>query len=199
MCGVHQQVDRPVPETGSTLLYQPERATCSDDAGRPLQVMQRPSRRLVIVAVLAIEVACSLPRDADGTLERVAGKPLRVGVIVEPPWVTDTEGVIGGVEATLAHMIASDVGAREVTWVRAPEHALMEALHERRLDLVIGGLTADSPWSDQVALTRPYAEVNGKPHVLAAPPGENAWLVRIERLIERQRGPLAAQVASSAR
>src|SRR4051812_3774899 len=157
--------------------------------------MRKSSRRFIIAAVLAMEVACNLPRDADGTLERVAGGRLRVGVIVEPPWATDTNGVIGGGEAGLAQTIANDVGAREVTWVRAPEHALIEALHQRRIDLVIGGLTADLPWADQVALTRPYAEVNGKRHVLAAPPGENAWLVRIERVIERQHGPVAAPLA----
>jgi len=44
--------------------------------------------------------ACNLPRDADGTLNRVTGGPLRVGVIVHPPWVTDVNGQIGGVEAS---------------------------------------------------------------------------------------------------
>jgi polar amino acid transport system substrate-binding protein len=40
--------------------------------------------------------------------------------------------------------------------VRGSESALLEALREREVDLVIGGLTAQLPWSSEVAFTRPY-------------------------------------------
>lgn len=32
----------------------------------------------------------------------------------------------------------------------------MEALHAFELDVLVGGLTADTPWSDQAAITVPY-------------------------------------------
>jgi ABC-type amino acid transport substrate-binding protein len=101
------------------------------------------------------------------------------------------------VEAALIQAIAADAGA-QVRWVRAPEALLMKSLHERQLDLVAGGLTGDLPWANKVAFTRPFATAAGKQHVLAAPPGENAWLVRIERVLEQQRPAVGAQMAGVA-
>src|SRR3954469_9904271 len=121
-------------------------------------------RVLPVLLALATASACNLPRDADGTLNRVAGGPMRVGVIVHPPWVTDVNGQIGGVEASLVQRIADDVGAHHVEWVRAPESTLLGSLKQRQLDVVVGGLTADLPWATDVAFTRPFAERDGKQH-----------------------------------
>jgi len=157
-------------------------------------------RRLgpLMVLALATASACNLPRDADGTLKRVAGGPMRVGVVVHPPWVTDANGQIGGVEAVLVQRIADNVGARSVEWVRAPESTLVESLKQRQLDVVVGGLTADLPWTTEIAFTRPFAERDGKQHVLAVSRGENAWLVRIEQVVQGQRAAIAADLDGAA-
>jgi polar amino acid transport system substrate-binding protein len=139
--------------------------------------------------------ACDLPRDADGTLARVKGGAVRVGVIVDPPWVVDSGSDVSGVEAALAQGIAHELGAR-VAWVRGPAPKLMLALRDRQLDLVIGGLTSHLPWKQEVAFTRPYYR-DHEQHVLAAPPGENAWLVIVERYL-RQHGSEAVQRVASA-
>lgn len=65
----------------------------------------------------------------------------------------------------------------------------MRALEDGELDLVIGGLTADTPWSTHAAITRPYAEtMDGRgrtvQHVMAARLGENALLVELETYLE---------------
>jgi polar amino acid transport system substrate-binding protein len=155
--------------------------------------------RLVLLSVLTATAAgCGLPHDAEGTLDRVNGGSMRVGGVVNPPWLDDSGGSLHGIEASLVQSIADDVGAR-VFWVHAPEATLMESLHRRELDLVVGGLTADLPWVTKVAFTRPFATVDGRRHVLAAPPGENAWLVRVERVLERQRPAVAALTARTNR
>jgi polar amino acid transport system substrate-binding protein len=151
--------------------------------------------------------ACGLPHDADGTLDRVRGGTLRVGVLRSAPWVTDSLGTLGGVEVRLVNDLARTLGAR-VTWIRQPEGQLMEALHARELDLVIGGLTAAEPWAKQVAFTHPYhvdtvgvGVVQGtvtrtvvRKHVLAAPPGENAWLVHVERFLRARKPTIATML-----
>jgi hypothetical protein len=96
----------------------------------------------------------------------------------------------------LVRTLAHELGAG-VVWIRGTESDLLRALHRRELDLVVGGLTADSPWKAKVALTRPYytdsaARPTPLKRVLAAPAGENAWLVRVERLLREQRSSLAA-------
>lgn len=155
------------------------------------------ARRALGITLLALAGgACHLPRDADGTLDRVRGGTLRVGVVSAPPWVADSAGALGGVEVRLVEDLARTLGAR-VTWARRREAELFEALHRRELDLVIGGLTAEEPWGKEVAFTHPYlVDTVGvdltpgtvtrtivREHVLAAPPGENAWLVHVERFL----------------
>ena len=124
--------------------------------------------RILFLLLLA---ACNLPRDSDGTLDRVRGGAMRVGVVIDTPWTKDSSGVIGGIEGEMARSLAEALGAR-VEWIRAPEGALLAALQHRELDLVIGGLRATSPWAQQVALTRPFyvdtVSVGGAPN--QAPP-----------------------------
>ena len=66
--------------------------------------------------------------------------------------------------------------------------ALVGAMERGELDVLVGGLHADSPWSDTVAVTRAYAESTEAgetvKHVLAVPIGENAMLVRLERYLD---------------
>jgi len=106
------------------------------------------------LAVLSI-AACNLPRDSSGTLDRVRHGTMRVGLITNPPWVTDSGATTDGVEQQLVKELASRLDAR-VDWVRRPSSELLEALHRRELDLVIGGLTSTLPWQKEVAFTKPY-------------------------------------------
>jgi len=220
-------------------------------------VSERCLATLAILAGFAIVLGtagCDLPRDSSGTLDRVRHGTMRVGVVTNPPWVTDSAAPATGVEQQLVQELAARVNAR-VEWVRRPEAELLLALHKRELDLVIGGLTSSVPWQKQVAFTKPYytdtiavgapagtppitdlkgktvavetgsaiaAELRSKDatplpmddvtrstglvaaptwrlasmgrsntgielqqekHVLAAPQGENAWLVQVERLL----------------
>jgi polar amino acid transport system substrate-binding protein len=152
----------------------------------------RVMRRVILSCLLITLSACSLPRDPDGTLTSVRGRVMRVGVIPHPPWTIDTGSTPTGVEPDIVAAIAHELGAT-IEWVRKPEHELFRELHERQLHLVIGGLTDTLPWKQEVAFTRPYYTDHER-HVLAAPPGENAWLVAIERGLERQRGAVAQRM-----
>jgi len=138
-------------------------------------------------------VGCSghFPADPDGTLDRVSGGSLRVGVSHQPPW-TDTAGENspddpGGIEVQLIEDYAESIDA-DVDWHAGGEEQLIKLLSERELDVVIGGLTDSSPWSSQVALTTDYAEsigVDGKTakHVMAVQMGENAFMSSLERFL----------------
>jgi len=119
---------------------------------------------------------------------------MRVGVIANRPWVVDRGTIVEGVEGHFASDIARIVGAR-IEWVRMPEFELIRALRKRELDLVIGGFDAQLPWAQEVAFTRPYLESDdGKAHVLAAPPGENAWLMLIDGELESHKTAMRAEL-----
>jgi hypothetical protein len=57
----------------------------------------------------------------------------------------------------------------EVDWTVGPESEVLGALRKQELDLVVGGLTEDTPWKDRVALTRPYLETQ---ITVGVPPGQ---------------------------
>jgi polar amino acid transport system substrate-binding protein len=213
------------------------------------------TRFLLAATLLALAGACErIPQDPRGTLDRVTGATMRVGVSEMPPWTQFDDGEIRGVEVELVRRFADELGA-EIAWVQGSEAALLEALERYELDLVIAGLTDDTPWNSRLGLTTPYVttktlvgvppaspppaelaglevavergdvaaallrekgavpvvvadlsaasgpvaaddwwitaqglrtlstELQEEKHVMAVPPGENAWLVRLERFL----------------
>jgi polar amino acid transport system substrate-binding protein len=119
---------------------------------------ENPAMKTLLVAVLAalLLTGCGIPRDPESTLDRVRGGTLRVGITESEPWTRLEAGQPGGVEVELVRRFATELGAR-VEWVDGSEADLIAALEVRELDLVVGGLTADTPWQTKAAITRSYA------------------------------------------
>jgi polar amino acid transport system substrate-binding protein len=113
---------------------------------------------------------CDLPQDAEGTLERVRGGTMRVGVSHNPPWVRIDGDRIAGIEPALLRLWAERLQAR-IEWVRASEADLVEALRAGVLDVVAGGLTSDTPWASRLGLSQPYLTTQIG---FAVPPGTAA-------------------------
>jgi polar amino acid transport system substrate-binding protein len=113
---------------------------------------------LLVFIVGAFIVSCSnVPRDPNETLRRVQGNRLRVGLVEHPPWVVRTNGEPAGAEVELVRQFAGELGAvPEWHWGGEQQH--MEALEHYELDLVVGGITNETPWSKYVGLTSPYFE-----------------------------------------
>ena len=140
---------------------------------------------LALVATLAAGCGTPFPRDTDGSLDRITDGALRVGVSENPPWteVADS-GAVTGREVDLVTGFAQEYGAT-VEWTPGAESELVMAMARGDLDVVVGGLTSDSPWEKEVALTRPYAQEvtpdgDTEKMVMATPLGENALLVALE-------------------
>ena len=154
-------------------------------------------RALLLLTMCLVVQGCGLPRDPSGTLRRITGGVLRVGVVDNPPWVIARGGEPAGVEPAIVRTLAAELGA-EVQWTRGAEHDLMRALHTRSLDLAIGGFDAKLPWVREAALTRPYYR-DDRQHVFAVPPGENAWMVRVERALHTHEPDVGHLLAEAAR
>lgn len=219
-----------------------------------------PAILLFALAVI-LGTGCGFPRDPMGTLERVRGEEMRVGVAVNEPWTRMGEGRPSGVEVELVRDFAGELDAEPV-FVRGSVPDLLQAIKEGDLDVVIGGFTDESPGvreQKEAGITRPYLvmrRVVGVPpsrepfddlsgrevavermdasaaylkqegatpvrvenlsgaerpvvgygwqieawgfettdiqlpeerHVMAVPPGENGWLVRLERFLSEHR------------
>lgn len=148
---------------------------------------------LLLAMLVASLTGCGLtiPADPDGTLERVQDGVLRVGVSLSAPWtMAGPHSEPAGIEVDLARTFAGSLGA-SVEWTVAGEEALVRAMENGELDLIIGGLTSTSAWADKVALTAPYrteVDKTGKKHdqVMAVPMGENAFLVELETFLHEE-------------
>jgi polar amino acid transport system substrate-binding protein len=135
--------------------------------------MVPPAARLwlAVAAVALVLGGCEFPADVDGTLDRVRGGTLRVGVTPADPFVILSDGEEPqGVEPELVRRFARRIGAT-VDWVPGSESELMAALHGRQLDIVVAGLTRRSAWQQEVTLTRPYLNTQW---LVAAPDEETA-------------------------
>jgi polar amino acid transport system substrate-binding protein len=150
----------------------------------------RCSKLVVLTTGLCLVTACGIPRDPEGSLDRIRRSGvLRAGITPHEPFTTDA----GGPEADIITAFAQTLGAR-VEWHRGPESRLFEALERFELDVAIGGFTMDNPWGPKLGFTRPYLEVNEKQHVVAAAPGENRLLVELERVLRTHAPTVAARV-----
>jgi ABC-type amino acid transport substrate-binding protein len=146
------------------------------------------------LSLTLVSSGCGVPADPDGTLSRVSGGELRVGVTERPPWVELPEGAEPqGIEPELVRQFAEQLDA-EVSWVEGSEQKLVGDLEHGVVDLVIGGIPADTPWSEHAGITRPYASAtdeHGQPHepVMLVPIGENAFLLELDRFLLSQEAP----------
>lgn len=141
----------------------------------------------LLLLPLLVLTGCGVPADPDGALDRVAGGTLRVGVSPHGEFTTVDDGEVSGSEARLVEEFASSIDA-DVEWTVASEEALVRELEHGGLDLVIGGLTDETPWIDKAGMTRPYTEFTderGETHklVMLVPLGENGFLVALERFL----------------
>jgi hypothetical protein len=143
-------------------------------------------RFLARVALLCLLLfccaGCGMPHDVEQTSQRIDQGLMRVGAIDDPPLLSRRpDGSATGREAELVRAFAHLRNAR-IEWHWGNEDDHMNALEKHDLDVVVGGLTPQTPWKSKVGLSLPYRidSTDGKPqnHVVALPPGENHWLMQ---------------------
>lgn len=121
----------------------------------------------VAVADLLVGACAELPRDPENGLLRIrAEHRLRVGLLEQPPFVLRTPAGPAGAEVEAVRELARELGAApEWFWGSEQEH--FQALEQHELDIVVGGISDETPWFGRIGLTRAYLEV---PVVVAVPP-----------------------------
>jgi len=135
-----------------------------------------------LVASIALLIgACSdLPKDPDGTLERVTReRRFRVGLIA-----AGEGGAVHERQRAMLARAAAATGARPVVETDAAE-PLMVRLGEAEIDLVLGEFQVQGPWSTHVHMLPSFAsrQVAGQELLAAAaaPAGENRWIMLLDR------------------
>ncbi len=136
------------------------------------RTMPRSSKSTAFAAgLLALATnACGIPRDTEGTQERIQHEGLlRAGLVRHEPWAYLQDGKPAGPEVEAVEQLAAKLGAR-VAWTVAPESELVHGLKERALDLVVGGISAKSPWVKELGAGQPFLTTR---LLVGAPPGQS--------------------------
>lgn len=161
-----------------------------------MRLRYRPTVAVAVVLLGLAGCAGGFPVDTEDSLQRIRTEGvLRAGASYHPPQVLAPDAPDAdptGTEIDLVAAYADSLDVR-VEWTTGSEATLVEALHEGELDLAVAGFEATSPWSAEVALTRPYAtdtDPQGRTvdRVLATRAGENALLVDLERWLDSAPG-----------
>lgn len=148
-----------------------------------------------LLALLLLAGCATIPRDPDGTWERIHSTgELVVGVSPSPPWTIIDGDEISGTEVDLVQGFADQLGVRLRLEPGGEQH-LVEELDEGRLHIVIGGIRDDSPWTSIAAPTRAYTVIedatgNQYKHIMLTPMGENRFLSELELFLDEQTGKL---------
>jgi hypothetical protein len=145
-------------------------------------------RRLVgmVMVVLALSgCGLTMPTDPDGTLDSVRGGTLHVGLSPNGDFtVVEDDETYSGSEVDIIEGFADSLDST-IDWTMGSEEALVRGLEDGTIDVVIAGLTDETPWVDKAGVTRAYSEVtanDGSTHkmVMLVPLGENAFLTELE-------------------
>lgn len=134
--------------------------------------------------LLAVLTGCTnFPRDPEHTLQQVQNQTLTAGITHHPPFtIVVNSDSLAGSEVELVKKLAGRMNAK-VKWVISSEAELFDRLKKYEIDLVAGGITSDSPWKKHSGFTRPYLSAGKKKYVFAVPPGENAFLMEVEKFL----------------
>jgi polar amino acid transport system substrate-binding protein len=92
---------------------------------------------------------------------------MRVGVIEQPPFASLANGKPSGVETQMVRALAEQMHSN-VIWVPGSAPDLLDAVANDQLEIVIGGVSASTPWIKRVAITNGFYTDR---LVVAAPPG----------------------------
>jgi hypothetical protein len=121
-----------------------------------------------------------MPRDRKETLARVEHGELHAGFTHHPPEVDCQADRPSGEEVAMIERLAAKLEARLISTCTS-EAALVEELREHRIDIAAGAFDGQSPWRKKAGATLPHGRHSGQRFLV--PPGENAWLMRVDRLI----------------
>ena len=135
-------------------------------------------KSILLILPLMLAGCGDLPRDPEGTLDRVrAERDFKAGIIAGPPAdPTRLRAFLERVERAAGARASVETGAAE---------PLLHRLESGGLDIVVGPMTASSAWNKQVHFLPPLRRgTDGQREldlVAMARNGENAWISLLHR------------------
>lgn len=134
--------------------------------------------RFAALLLLTLPACDHLPRDPEGTTERVCEeRAFRAGLV-------EGDAAAATLAAAYLRRVEAATGARAAL-ARGPAEPLLARLRDGELDLVIGTMSPASPWEQEVhflpALNERVKIGSYRRIVPMAAHGENRWIALLDR------------------
>lgn len=134
---------------------------------------------------LALAACSELPKDPDGTLERVrTSKVLRTGIILEAGNSADS------VHRRFLRRVAGETGSQPRIITGSAEQ-LLPKIERGELDIVVGRFGPSTPWTTRVTIV-PAAEETDEEETASAAivrNGENRWIALVHKHAQKMEDP----------
>ncbi|MET0780234.1 MAG: hypothetical protein ABWY26_13465 [Microbacterium sp.] len=142
---------------------------------------------LALAGVVGMSACAPIPRDPDGTLDRITGGELRVGASPSEGLVDISGESVSGPLVDIVEGFAEERDARAI-WTVGSEEDLVRDIEGGSLDMAIGGMTDQTLWAQKVGVTRGYPALGPRstPIVMFVPLGENGFLAALETYLDRE-------------
>ncbi len=135
--------------------------------------------KLLFFLVFILITSCNIPKDPEGSWEKIQKNGLHIGVVINAPFTLQKDSVYSGKEIELLQNFAKE-NKLQLVYETGNETDLTDKLENYEIDLLVGGFTKKSIWTDKVGLTTPY---DNEDHVILIPKGENKLLHFLESYI----------------
>lgn len=142
---------------------------------------------IVIAGALLAGCGVSIPNDPDGSLDRIDGGTLHAGASLSEGLIREADD--GTPNGSLVDLVEDFAEERDATvdWTIDSEETLVGMLESGDLDVVVGGMTDQTPWTDRAGVTRGYPGIDGsdgRALVMLVPLGENRLLSSLEEFLD---------------
>ncbi|MGB7786311.1 MAG: transporter substrate-binding domain-containing protein [Salinimicrobium sp.] len=139
-------------------------------------------RKLILLTLLSMVTACSIPNDPEDSFEEAKKDALLVGAVPNPPYVEISNDQFTGSEIEKLRAFAKRENLR-IKIEKGTESELVEKLEKYELHVMVGGIGKKTIWKKKAGLTAPY----DTKHVFLIPKGENRLLKHLEDFIFRKK------------
>jgi polar amino acid transport system substrate-binding protein len=112
---------------------------------------------LFLSGLTAFFTQIHFPNDPEHSLDKISNGTIRVGFTHAEPWVFPSDSGARGIEAFLIAAFAKTVNAK-IDWTEGTEEQLYNALKHHEIDILLAGITDETPWKNEIGLTQPYLE-----------------------------------------
>ena len=134
--------------------------------------------KMSVLIFLFVFTACDFPKDPENSFNKAKQDSLKVGVVINPPYVFIENGKVKGSEIDILKGFAKKNNLK-IQFIEGSESILIEKLKKYRIHIIAGGFDKKTIWKKYAGTSATY----DSNHLFLISKGENKLLQLVETYI----------------